>query len=131
MFTKAHSVFAILALIFLSLSAPGYCESAAKSAPESKPERTRVDGTRTFYEPGNVKKSGDKVSFMAYSSPYPKENEEVDEFSINCSTHDMSSKEGGRKEWSPPSPLLAGETMYPIAKRLCEWGPGFWQKLTD
>lgn len=126
MFTRTHY---LTALIALSLAAPGYCESDTKSAPESKPMRTRVDGIKAYYEPGNVKKSGSKVTFKVYPSPDPTKDQ-GDEYSINCSTHDMASKEGA-KEWSQPAPLLAGETMYPMAKKLCDWGPGFWQKLTD
>ncbi|MDD5176593.1 MAG: hypothetical protein PHQ05_09255 [Sterolibacterium sp.] len=130
MLSKTDCIFALIAL---SLAAPGYCESGANATPESKSMRTRVDGMKSYYEPGNVKKDGDVVSFKIYSSPSPTSKEEGDEYSINCSTHEMSSQEGkrGAKAWTKPSPLLAGESMYPIAKKLCEWGPGFWQKLTD
>ena len=127
MFIRVNCLFVLMAL---SIAAPGYAQSDTKSATDAKPTRVRVDGMRTYYDPGNVKKNGDSISFKVYPSPDPAK-EEGDEYSVNCKSQEMSAKEGGRKDWSPPSRLLAGESVYPIAKKFCEWGPGFWQKLTE
>ncbi len=130
MIKRSYGVFA---MITLSLSAPGFCESGTQSTIESRPMRASVDGMKAYYEPDNVKKSDDKVTFKIYSSPDPTAKGEGDEYSINCSTHEMSSREvsRGKREWSQPSALIAGESMYPLAKKLCDWGPGFWKKLMD
>lgn len=84
--------------------------------------RTPVDGMKTFYEPEAVTKDGDAVYFRMYSSHDPATREEGVEYSINCNTQEFTSKAG---EWKPPTRVLPGERMYPIAKKLCEWGSGF------
>lgn len=117
-----------LALLALSLAVPGFCQSAAP--PEAKPARTQVDGMKTFYEPDAVKKEGEVLSFRMYPSHDPLSKVAGTEYSINCKTQEISIRQKSG-EWDQPLRVLAGEQLYPIAKKLCGWGPGFWNKLMD
>ena len=117
----------VLALIALLLPTAGSCQGGVQWSQDSKPARAQVDGMKTFYEPDSVKKNGSVVSFTMYPSP---DSTAGDEYSINCSTQEIAFKQG-KGAWTPPFRVLAGEQLYPIAKKLCDWGPGFWQKLMD
>ncbi|MFA7270288.1 MAG: hypothetical protein WC073_13180 [Sterolibacterium sp.] len=121
----------VLALMTLLLPIQGFCQSGAQwsGSAESQSKRTQVDGMKTYYEPDGVKKSGSVVTFKMYSSADPTVKE-GDDYSINCSTQEIAFKQG-TAAWTPPFRVLAGEQLYPIAKKLCDWGPGFWQKLMD
>lgn len=125
MLNRANFTFALIAL---SLAAPGFCQSAA--LPETKPMRTQVDGMKTFYEPDAVKKEGEVLSFKMYPSYDPMSKVAGTEYSINCKTQEISIRQKSG-EWDKPFRVLAGEQLYPIAKKMCDWGPGFWKKLMD
>ena len=112
----------VLLLLAISLPAAGYCDGKGPWSGAAKPSRAPVDGMKTFYEPEAVTKDGDALYFRMYSSPDPAVREEGIEYSINCKTEEFSSKAG---EWQQPIRVLPGEQMYPIAKKLCEWGSGF------
>ena len=92
--------------------------------------RTPVDGMKTYYEPDGVKKNGEILSFTMYSSANPAVKGEETEYTINCATQEISTKQG-KSERTQPYRVLAGEQQYPIGKKLCDWGPGFWKKLMD
>lgn len=118
----AKPIRTVFLLLTISLPAAGYCDGKAPWSEAAKQSRTPVDGMKTFYEPEAVSKDGDALYFRMYSSPDPAAREEGIEYSINCKTEEFTSKAGA---WKPPIRVLPGEQMYPIAKKLCEWGSGF------
>ena len=85
---------------------------------------------KTFYEPDTVKKEGEIFFLKMYPSHDPMSKVAGTEYSINCATQEIGIKQQSG-EWDQPFRVLAGEQLYPIAKKLCKWGPGFWKKLTN
>ena len=99
----------------------------------SKNMRTPIEGMKKFYEPENVTKDGDVHTFKLFASPDPADKREGEEYSVNCATNEMSQRvsRGATKEWLPPSKVLPGEPLFPIAHKLCDGGPSLWKRLMD
>lgn len=111
----------IFLLLALAMPLVGHCDGKAPWSENTKQYRAPVEGMKTFYEPEAVTKDGEVVYFRMYSSRDPTVREEGVEYSINCKSEEFTSKVG---EWKPPTRVLPGEQMYPIAKKLCGWGSG-------
>lgn len=117
-----NAIKSLLLLLAIALPSAGHCDGKAPWGEAAKQYRPPVDGMKTFYEPEAVTKDGDALYFRMYSNSDPAVREEGVEYSINCKTEEFTSKAG---EWKSPTRVLPGEPMYPIAKKLCEWGTGF------
>lgn len=118
----AYPIKSMLFLLAVSLPVAGHCDGKVPWGENTKQFRVPVDGMKTFYEPEAVTRDGDALYFRMYAGSDPSLPEEGVEYSINCKTEEYTSKAG---EWKPPVRVLPGEQMYPIAKRLCEWGAFF------
>ena len=123
----------IAALLASALLIPvvGYCESGVKWGASDKQTRAPIAGMKTYYEPESVKKDNDVLTIKTYVSDDPADKTEAEQYSINCETHESSTKAVSAGEWQKPARLFAGEALYPLARELCEWGPGFWKRLAD
>lgn len=87
-----------------------------------KEYRHPVEGMKGYYEPEKVSRDGDVVSFKIYRSANPAVTGVVGEYMVNCYTKELVTMEDGKP--TPPMKLLAGESLYPISAKLCEWGDG-------
>ena len=85
---------------------------------------------KAYYEPEKVEHSGDTYSFTLYRSGAPTASDEIGRYVINCETREFVSVVKGNT--STPTRLLAGEELYPIGKKLCDWDPrSIFNKLLD
>ncbi len=118
---------ALALLLAFALPTAGLCEDKIPwgDSAGTKKLRTQVDGMKTFYDPEAVKKDGGAVYFKMYSAADPAAKDEGVDYAINCKTQEVAMKAG---EWKKPERVLPGEQLYPIAKKLCEWGPGFFER---
>lgn len=92
--------------------------------------RESIEGMKTYYEPARVEHKGDIHSFTLYRSSTPGAADEAGRYMINCATRELVSIVKGVA--TPPARLIAGEALYPIARKLCEWDPpGIFKKLFD
>jgi len=116
-----HPIKLAFFLLLFTLPGIGLCDGSPRWGEAAKPMRTPVEGMKTFYEPEAVKKDEEVVYFRMYTTRDPATREEGVEYSINCKTEEFSSKAG---EWKKPVRILPGEQMYPMGKKLCDWGSG-------
>jgi len=87
-----------------------------------KPYRQPADGMKGYYEPEKVTRDGDVVSFKVYRSADPVVPDEVGSYMVNCDTREYATVDKGKP--TKPMKLLAGEQLYSISAKLCEWGDG-------
>jgi len=81
--------------------------------------RQYIDSMKAYYEPEKVEHNGSVFSFTLYRSSTPGATDETGRYMINCETREVVSVVKGQA--TPPSRLIAGEELYPIGKKLCEW----------
>jgi hypothetical protein len=81
--------------------------------------RQGIDGMKAFYEPAKVQQTGDVYAFTLYRSGTPSAGDELGRYMINCSTRELVTVVNGQP--SAPTQLIAGEEIYPIGKKLCDW----------
>ncbi len=122
----AHPIKLIFFLLLLILPGIAHCDDKPLWGASEKPMRTPVESMKTFYEPEAVKKVEDVVYFRMYATRDPAARDAGIEYSINCKTEEFSSRNG---DWKKPVRILPGEQMYPIGKKLCDWGSGLGTSL--
>lgn len=108
-----------LTILALALSLPviGHCADGV--------ERVRVESTPYYLDAAAAKGDADVTSFKLYTSGDA--SDQGTEYKLNCSSREFSTLAGG--EWSPPMRILAGESLYHVGKKLCDWdGKGLMQK---
>lgn len=115
----------------LLLPSLALAQAAVQWGSSDKPSaRQDIEGMKTYYEPEKVKQDGNVFSFSLFRSSTPAANDEVGRYVINCETREFVSVIKGQA--TPPTRLIAGEELYPIGKKLCDWDKkGFFQKLMD
>ena len=125
-----HKPLLVLALALVLPSAATAQPTGAPGNPTKPAAREYVPGMRAYYEPDRVQREGDRVSFTLYRSTVPETPDALDKFQIDCKTREAAVITEGQA--TPPARVLAGEALYPIGKKLCEWDQkGFFQKLLD
>lgn len=125
-----HKPLLVLALALVLPSAATAQPTGAPGNPTKPAAREYVPGMRAYYEPDRVQREGDRVSFTLYRSAVPETPDALDKFQIDCKTREAAVFTEGQA--TPPARVLAGEALYPIGKKLCEWDQkGFFQKLLD
>ena len=92
--------------------------------------RQSIEGMKTYYEPEKVVHDGNVFTFSLYRSSAAGVADEAGRYMINCETRELATVVNGQP--SSPARLIAGEELYPIGKKLCEWDQkGFFKKLFD
>ncbi len=96
----------------------------------NRPARQDIEGMKTYYEPDKVQQNGSVYSFTLYRSSNPAVSDEAGRYMINCETRELVTVVGGQP--SPPARLIAGEEIYPIGRKLCEWDQkSFFKKIFE
>lgn len=118
----------ILALVLPTLALAQQAVPWGSSAQPTP--RESIEGMKTYYEPAKVERNGEVVSFTLYRSSTPAAADEAGRYLINCETRELVSIVKGKT--TPPARLIAGEALYPIGKKLCEWDPqSIFKKVFD
>ena len=105
-------------LVKLSLFSFVVCLSTLGESAENAPgTRTKLEGSPYFIDEAAVKVKSDVASFKLYASDNP--NDPGTESTLNCETREYSARTGD--QWSAPSRVIAGEPLYPVGKKLCDW----------
>lgn len=120
------STISALTLVSHAEDTPKWGSTTADATP-----RAPLEGTALFYNPEKVTKEAGTVSFLAYKNPTATAGDDGTEYLFNCSTHEYTTRAGGKGSWAAPTHLVSGEALYPVAHKLCDWGPGFFKKLLD
>lgn len=110
-------------LVGLSLSAAavGQC---ADSPPGT---RIKVEGSPYYLDEAAVQMKNDVATFKLYTSFEP--SDPGTDSTLNCATREFSARTG--EQWSAPYRILAGESLYPVGKKLCDWdAKGFFQRFS-
>lgn len=94
-------------------------QSVPWGSSEKAAARQSIEGMKTYYEPDRVEHNGSVFSFALYRSSMPGAADEVGRYMINCETRELVVVVKGQA--SAPARLIAGEEIYPIGKKLCEW----------
>jgi hypothetical protein len=117
----------LLAVLIPSLSQAG--DDNVQWGSSDKAYRHPVDGMKGYYEPDKIGRKGDVVSFKVYRSANPSVPGLVGDYMVNCETREMVTVEDGKP--TQPMKLLAGEQLYPISAKLCEWpdGKGYFKQF--
>ncbi len=114
----------------LLLQIPALAQQSPQWGSSNRAARQDIEGMKTYYEPDKVERNGNVVSFALYRSSNPAAADEVGRYMINCETRELATVVGGQA--SPPARLIAGEELYPIGKKLCEWDQkSFFKKLLE
>lgn len=121
----------VLLIPALLLPAAGWCQSNIQWSNPDKKYRTLIENMKVYYEPDNVKEDGDTVSFKTYRSADPANQDEAGHYVINCKTQEFVSLNKKGEPLEPPMQVLPGEQIYPIGKKLCDWGPGFIRRMLN
>lgn len=107
--------------LMLAVAAPSEC------ADGSPPARVKVEGTPYFLDEAAVKIKSDVASFKLYTSP--EASDQGSDSVLNCASREFSARTG--EQWSAPYRVLAGESLYPVGKKLCDWdAKGFFQRFS-
>lgn len=117
--TKKAAPALLLALLIPTLA---MADDKVQWGSSDKAYRYPMDGMKGYFEPTKVKKDGDVVSFTVYRSADPAVPDEVGRYMVNCETKEYAAVEKGQP--SAPMKLLAGEQLYPMSAKFCEWGDG-------
>lgn len=120
----------LIASFFLGSSASA--QSSVQWGSSDKPAtREAAESMNAFFEPAKVEVNGNVRSFALYRSASPTPSDELGRYMINCETREFVSTIKGQT--TAPSRVIAGEALYPLGRRLCEWDPqgGFFKKLFD
>ena|ERR1035437_6482016 len=123
-----------IALLFVSaifLQSTTLAQESVQWGNTEKPAiRQPIEGMKAYYEPEKVEHDGDTYSFTLYRVGTPSASDEMGRYVINCETREFVSTIKGKT--TPPYRLLAGEELYPIGKKLCDWDQrGLFNKLLD
>lgn len=120
-----------LALLIPALLLPlaGWCQGDIKWGNSEKKYRSQVENMKVYYEPENIKQDGDIVSFKIYRTSDPANQDQVGSYAINCKTQEFVSMNKDGESLGPPTQVFPGEKMYPIGKKLCDWGPSLIRKI--
>lgn len=118
-----------LVLLALLMPALALAQGAVQWGSTDKPYRHPVDGMKGYYEPEKIARNGDVVSFKVYRSADPVVPDLVGSYMVNCETREYATVENGKP--TNPMKLLAGEALYPISAKLCEWpdGKGYFKQF--
>jgi hypothetical protein len=94
--------------------------SGESATPAKPPERDKLFGMKRYYEPASVQRKDGSISFALYRNGIPGEPDSVGNYTINCATRDfvLVTSDGAATQ---PDRVLAGEELYPIGKKYCEW----------
>ena len=112
------------------LQSPALAQQPAQWGSSNRPTRQDIEGMKTYYEPDKVKQDGSVHSFTLYRSSNPAVSDEAGRYMINCETRELVTIVGGQA--SPPARLIAGEELYPIGRKLCEWDQkSFFKKIFE
>jgi len=109
----------ILATALLLPSVAPAQQSVPWGSSDKPAARQSIGGMKTYYEPEKVTQDGSVFSFTLYRSGTPGAADEAGRYMINCETRELVSVVGGKA--TSPARLIAGEEIYPIGKKLCEW----------
>jgi hypothetical protein len=96
--------------------------------------QARTPVAQGYYEPAAVERDTEKntLRFVMYANWQLSDKAVLAEYTINCESREIVTRPTvGNGNWSAPEPLAAGGKLYPVARELCGWGPGFWKKLAD
>ena len=111
----------LLVSLSLSAAAVGQC---ADSPPGT---RIKVEGSPYYLDEAAVKMKNDVATFKLYTS-FEASDPGTDS-TLNCATREFSARSG--EQWSAPYRILAGESLYPVGKKLCDWdAKGFFQRFS-
>lgn len=111
----------LLAALSLSAAALGQC---ADSAPGT---RIKVEGSPYYLDEAAVQMKNDVATFKLYRA-FEASDPGTDS-TLNCATREFSARTG--EQWSAPYRILAGEALYPVGKKLCDWdAKGFFQRFS-
>lgn len=94
-------------------------EGNVKWGSTEKAYRTPAEGMRGYYEPDNVSRDGEVISFKIYRSADPAVQDILGSYMVNCDTKELVTIEKGQP--TPPMKLLAGEQLYSVSAKFCEW----------
>ncbi len=112
----------LILLSLLALSLPGIGLAA-----DGAPTRVRVEGSPYFLDDLAIKTTSDVATFKLYTSP--EASDPGIDSSLNCATREFSARTG--EQWSAPYRILAGEALYPVGKKVCDWdAKGFFQRFS-
>ncbi len=107
-------------VVALVLPSAAFAQQAVQWGSSDKATaRQSIDGMKLYYEPEKVQSTDAVRSFTLYRSSNPAAQDEAGRYMINCDTREIVSVVNGRN--TPPSRLIAGEELYPICKKLCDW----------
>ena len=108
----------LVAALFLQSAA--FAQQAVQWGSSDKAAaRQSIEGMKLYYEPEKVQSNDAVRSFTLYRSSSPSVPDEAGRYMINCDTREIVSVVNGQN--TPPSRLIAGEELYPIGKKLCDW----------
>lgn len=111
---------ALLVAATLLLQSAAFAQQSVQWGSSDKPAtRQDIAGMKAYYEPEKVQVNGSVHSFTLYRSGNPGVPDEMGRHMINCETREIVSVVNGQN--TPPSRLIAGEALYPIGKKLCDW----------
>lgn len=105
----------------IALVASGLAAANPQSA-----ERETLLGMRSYFEPQRAQRDGSTVTFGLFRSGVPDAADEIARYQLNCESREVGVVGKPGDSWK----VLAGEDLYPVGKKLCEWdGKGFMEKL--
>lgn len=122
---------ALILVSALLLAPAAFAQQGVQWGSSDKPSpRQDIPGMKVFYEPGKVQVDGSVQSFALYRSSTPGAADETGRYMINCETREIVTVVNGKP--GAPSRLIAGEELYPIGKKLCDWDqPSIFKKIFD
>lgn len=124
------SLLLIGALSAGTLPLAGHGEDSVRSGTSATGGNTPLvplEGTTLYYAPGTLEKVADTVSLMTYTTLQP--GDEGTEYLFNCTTREYTMRSGGKGSWAVPRPLTSTPALYPVVRKLCDWGPDLFKKL--
>jgi hypothetical protein len=111
----------IVLALSLQLPVTGQC---ADSTPAGL---LQLKGSPYFLDETAIKISNDIATFKLYTSADA--SDPGTDATLNCVSREFSVRDG--EQWSTPYRVLAGESLYPIGKKLCDWdAKGFLQRFS-
>ena len=117
------NVVARLSMAVFSLTAAALGHAADSGAAT----RIRIEGSPYFLDEAAVKMKNDVATFKLYTSP--EASDPGTESTLNCASREFSARSG--EQWSAPYRVLAGEALYPVGKKLCDWdAKSFFQRFS-
>ena len=113
----------VTALGTLALPFSAWSQGAVQWGTAEKPKAARValEGTNVCYDPTKVEQKDAAYAFTLYRTAMPGPADETGRYMLNCETRESVTIVNGQA--SAPEKILAGETLYVIGKKLCNWDP--------